>query len=289
MPRLMARNRPVGSAGDPLRRRRRFLAGIAAGAILVSGVGLAASSLIKSPRQLAAETEAPSASVITATVQKKVLTNSVVTRGTVISGQSYEVDASTQFAKAVVTRMPVKVGERVVPGDVLTEIGGRPVILLRGNLPAYRDLHYGATGPDVTQLQQSLAELGYVDGDLSGTFGMGTSDALVALYSAVGYAAPEEQEPGSGAGTGALTAGSGQTHGATSLATASPPTASPPTTSPPTTSPPTTSSPTTSSPTTSPPTTSPASVSTSRVRARRRQRARHRVRLVVREALARRP
>jgi hypothetical protein len=45
---------------------------------------------------------------------------------------------------------------------VLYAVSGRPVILLYGNTPAYRDLSEGDTGPDVTELNTDLVKLGYI-------------------------------------------------------------------------------------------------------------------------------
>jgi hypothetical protein len=189
---------PAGGAVDPLRGRRRFLSGIAVGAAVVSCTGLVASTWIKSPRQLAAETQPPAPSLITAAVQREVLSNTLVIRGTVTTARTYDVTATAPYAKAVVTRMPVRIGERVVPGQVLTEIDGRPVILLQGALPAYRDLRMGDTGPDVAQLQSALQSLGLPDADTVGEFGTGTSDALYELYANAGYSAPEQATTATG-------------------------------------------------------------------------------------------
>ena len=50
-------------------------------------------------------------------------------------------------------------------GDVLVEVTGRPVIALTGPLPAYRDLVVGDIGPDVAQLEQALAAIGFDPGE----------------------------------------------------------------------------------------------------------------------------
>ncbi len=94
------------------------------------------------------------------------------------------------FDTVTLTRMPEKAGDRVKPGHVIAEIDGRPVIVLRGRLPAYRDLHEGDHGPDVGQLQRELTGFGYADYDARGYFGASTALALLLFYRHLGYDAP---------------------------------------------------------------------------------------------------
>ncbi|MCX5406650.1 hypothetical protein OHA37_22590 [Streptomyces sp. NBC_00335] len=180
---------PPQPAGLP--RRRRWVVGVAAGSVLLSGVGVAVAQVIKSPAQAAADSAAPPPSVLTAPVEQRVLVASVVVRGTVTAQQSVDVTpvgAAPGAAGAVVTKLPVAVGGRVEEGQVLLEVSGRPVIALRGTLPAYRDLKPGSEGGDVAQLQQALARLGHATGaDRAGRFGEGTKAALSALYASAGY------------------------------------------------------------------------------------------------------
>ncbi|MFW5415751.1 peptidoglycan-binding protein [Nocardiopsis sp. CNT-189] len=62
--------------------------------------------------------------------------------------------------EGVLTRLPKK-GAVVGPGEVLYEVDDRPVVLLRGDAPAYRPLEPGAEGEDVHRFERALAELGY--------------------------------------------------------------------------------------------------------------------------------
>jgi hypothetical protein len=52
-------------------------------------------------------------------------------------------------------------GDKVECGDVFYRVDNKPVLLLCGTLPAYRDLHYGYVGKDVGQLNRNLHTLGY--------------------------------------------------------------------------------------------------------------------------------
>jgi hypothetical protein len=67
----------------------------------------------------------------------------------------------------MVTALPA-VGHVVHQGEVLYELDGAPVVLLRGSTPAYRSLARGAEassvrGRDVRQLNADLVALGYAD------------------------------------------------------------------------------------------------------------------------------
>ncbi len=178
------------STADPLRSRRFFFGGLAAGVLAMSVVGLAAVTLIESPRDVAARSAAPAASVLTATARWHVLTDTIAVAGVVTAARTISVTAKAPFRVVTVTKMPVRPGDRVSPGHVIAEVDGRPILLLQGRLPAYRDLHEGDAGPDVAQLQAALERVGYADFDPDGVFGPSTALALLALYRHLGYQAP---------------------------------------------------------------------------------------------------
>ncbi|MGW1772186.1 peptidoglycan-binding protein [Streptomyces sp. NPDC002104] len=172
--------------------RRRWLAAVAVGAVIATLGGLGAALLVKSPAQVAADAAAPRADVLTATVEHRVLTSSVITRGQVVAGQTVEVvpqvTAGVGAARPVITKLRVRPGDTVKPGQVLMEVSGRPVFVLEGSLPVYRDLVPGATGDDIAQVQRALKALGHSSApDATGSFGAGTKAALTSFYKAVGY------------------------------------------------------------------------------------------------------
>ncbi len=175
---------------DPLKTKRFFLAGVAIGVIAMSATGLAAARLIESPNELAARSAAPAASVITGVARMRVLSDDIVLPGIVRPGRTVAVTAAAPYVTVVVTKMPSGLGRRVWPGHVIAELDGRPIVLLRGKLPAYRNLREGDIGPDVTQLQAALSRLGYADYDVSGYFGPSTALALILLYEHLGYPVP---------------------------------------------------------------------------------------------------
>lgn len=175
-------------------RRRRALVAVAAAATLVACGGLGAATLIKSPAEQAADTAPPPATLITAPAAMKVLTRSTVTRGVVYPPTRYDVtpaSASADITQLYVSGLSVKPGDQVADGQLLAEVSGRPLFVLKGAVPAYRDLKPGSTGPDVAQLQAALAELGHGHGtDREGEYGPGTAQAVTAYYQKLGHRAP---------------------------------------------------------------------------------------------------
>jgi HlyD family secretion protein len=170
-------------------RRQRIFIGCAVAAAALALAGLASSLLIKSPAQRAADAGPPNASQLTATVQKVTLKASVVVRGTVVSSGVVSVTTSGSAATGaqILTELPKSVGSSIASGEVIAAVSGRPIIVLPGPIPAYRDLKPGDVGPDVAQLQGALAQLGYPNSDPAGTFGDGTKQSVTKFYGARGF------------------------------------------------------------------------------------------------------
>jgi len=190
--RLLAAARLSGikPSADPLGPRRLFFGGLAIGIIAMSAVGLATAVFIETPHDVAARSAAPAATPITAVARWQVLRHAITLQGIVRAKRPILVRAMAPFSTVTLTRMPERAGDLVRPGHVIAEVDGQPVILLRGRLPAYRDLHEGQHGPDVAQLQRALVSLGYSDFDPSGEFGKSTALALLLFYRDLGYDAP---------------------------------------------------------------------------------------------------
>jgi len=65
-------------------------------------------------------------------------------------------------AAGTITWLP-KPGDRIEFGTALYAVDHKPVILMEGSLPMYRDIAYKVSdGPDVAQLERNLVNLGYV-------------------------------------------------------------------------------------------------------------------------------
>ncbi len=199
--------------GSRLARRRRVLVGVGIGAGLLAVGGLIGASFVKSPQQLAADTAAPPPTVTTAAVVSQVLTSSVQMRGVVYPSTQYDVyvsapssgspggaggtsatassSAGASTGAVYISKLEIAAGETVRNGEQLAELDGAPLFALRGPVPAWRDLVPGESGPDVAELQDALASLGYYDGgDTAGYFGSATEDAVSLYYEHLGYTAP---------------------------------------------------------------------------------------------------
>ncbi len=157
--------------------------------VAAAAVGWVAGSRIKSPAQIAAETEPPEASLITVEVARMVIANDVVTRGTVRFDEP-EAVMTPQLAvpelAPVVTWVPA-IGEELEEGSLLFELAGRPTFALQGDLPLFRTVRPGDRGEDIAQLQTALAGLGHDPGVVDGIYGPDTAGALRGFYAASGY------------------------------------------------------------------------------------------------------
>jgi len=125
-----------------------------------------AGSRIESPADLAARTAAPQPSPILVPVEQRVLSANVITRGTVRFGLPQPIALAASPLKAgpgLVTTLPLR-NAPLNEGDVVLTASGRPVFMLQGQVPAYRDLTPGVSGEDVSQLIQALKRLGFDPG-----------------------------------------------------------------------------------------------------------------------------
>lgn len=170
--------------------RRRALATVVAAAVLLALGAWIASLAIESPREAAASAGAPAPSLITVPVQNRKVGEELVTRGLVVAGQTLEVvnpAAGRGADRALISGHVPRPGTEIDHGDVIVEVSGRPVLALEGDVPAYRGLRLGDTGPDVKQLNAALAAAGLKTDKTSRAFTEQTRDAVVTLYRAHGY------------------------------------------------------------------------------------------------------
>jgi hypothetical protein len=158
---------------------------------LVAGLGLG--QLIISPGQAAADADAPAAGLITVPVENRTLANDVTIRGDANYADSVEVSIETGELSGppIVTGQVPDVAAIFDTASIALEVTGRPVIVLPGDLPVYRTLRIGVSGPDVLQFKQGLSAAGIDAGSLdSDVFDAQTANAVTALYAKVGYPAP---------------------------------------------------------------------------------------------------
>lgn len=170
--------------------------GLAVAVVLVAvaaaaGLGWMAGQRVRSPDQIAFETQPPEPSLITVEVELTELAADVITRADV----GYDDPAALSLSGALggqpsvllVTSAPER-GDDLAEGSAAIEISGRPVFLLVGEIPVFRDLRPKAKGPDVRQLEEALARLGYFDLTPDDTWDPDTGAAAAAWYEAAGYA-----------------------------------------------------------------------------------------------------
>ncbi len=133
---------------------------VVAAVALLSCVGLVA-VLAGRPDATAADT---GTAVATARVERGDLSRTIAANGTLTfraraDGSPYE---ALNHATGTYTRLP-EAGDVVACGESLYRVDDRPVLLLCGRIPLYRDLAVGATGPDAAQLNRNLHRLRYDD------------------------------------------------------------------------------------------------------------------------------
>lgn len=177
-------------------QRNRTLWIVAAAAILSLVAGLVLGRFLVSPAD-ATDAEAPAPGLITVPVQYGKLSNDVTIRGEVAYADPVEVriDTTSIAGPAVVTGQVPEVGADLEALSVALEVAGRPVIVLPGELPAYRALSLGVSGPDVVQFKTAVRTVGIDAGDPADpVFGIEAANAVAALYATAGYSVPESEE-----------------------------------------------------------------------------------------------
>jgi peptidoglycan hydrolase-like protein with peptidoglycan-binding domain len=177
------------------RHRRRWMTIAAVGVLTVATAATwALAGQARTPRELAAAASAPPKSTITVPVRFGSLVRTVGLECAAAPGTRVPVPVPVppDNGEPVITALPVKRGGQVTEGRVVMEVSGRPVIVLVGRLPSYRDILPGVSGPDVRQLQRALTRLGLLRQATgpNGVFDARTRAAVAGLYRARGYPAP---------------------------------------------------------------------------------------------------
>lgn len=159
---------------------------------LVGGTALGAWSMgsrIQSPAEMAARTAPPEPSPILVPVESRVLSSDVVTRGTVRFGLPQPISIAPSTVKGgagLISSLP-RPNAQFKEGDVIMSASGRPVLVLRGAAPAFRDMSPGTSGSDVQQLEEALARLGFDPGPVDGNYDQKTSVAVERMYQKAGW------------------------------------------------------------------------------------------------------
>jgi hypothetical protein len=162
-------------------------------AVLCLVAGLVIGRFVISPADAAANANAPKPGYITVPVEFGELSNDVTLRGQVGYADATEVKLTPGEGAGVVTGRVPKTGDDLEAGSIVLEIAGRPVFVLSGQLPAYRTLRHGSSGPDVAQLKKALNAIGIKAGKGS-TYDKQLADAVRTLYEDADYTPPVDRD-----------------------------------------------------------------------------------------------
>jgi hypothetical protein len=157
-------------------------------AVLAIG-GWLTSFRIETPADIAARTAPPTPSPIFVPVEKRVLSSKIVIRGTARFGLPQPISIVPSAFKTdvgLIATLPL-LNTQFEEGAVMLTASGRPLFILQGGVPAYRDLAPGISGDDVLQLEQGLKRLGFAPGPIDGTYDQLTSAAVAAWYKSKGW------------------------------------------------------------------------------------------------------
>jgi len=155
-----------GVAVTGYRPRRGWLLVLAVVVVVAAGLGGAdAAGMFRSPKPTAGNNGYATG---TAAVTRGSLTEQTQEDGTLGDAGSYTVvvpgssgsAGSSGSGASTFTWLP-QAGQTIRQGQQIYQVSGTPVVLLYGNVPAYRDLSEGMTGADVTELNTDLIKLGY--------------------------------------------------------------------------------------------------------------------------------
>jgi hypothetical protein len=123
---------------------------------------------------------------VTRTAERVTLTSGLLLSGTLSYGDPLQLQGG---GSGIVTALPAA-GDIIGIGQRVYESSGAPIVLFRGGRPFWRPLEPGMTdGPDVRQLEQNLADLGFTSGidlDIDDTFTANTAAAVKAWQASLG-------------------------------------------------------------------------------------------------------
>ncbi|MEY2514559.1 MAG: hypothetical protein QOJ89_1917 [bacterium] len=168
------------------RRSVRVVVAALAGVVVLAGGGWVAARQIKSPAQVAADTAAPKASLVTAQVVRRSLSTEVIVRGTGRYGKPQPISlpaSSLKTSTQVISRIR-KPDAVLHERSIAMMVSGRPVFVLRGATPMHRDIGPGDSGEDVLQLERALVRFGYSPGAVDGNYDGSTAAAVAQMYRA---------------------------------------------------------------------------------------------------------
>jgi hypothetical protein len=167
-------------------RRTLALVAVLGFAATIAGIAWFTGSRITSPADAAARTAPPVPSPILVPIEQRVLASTIVVRGTARFGLPQKVSlvpSPLKGAAGLIATLPLR-NAALTEGSVLLTSSGRPVFVLQGKLPTFRDLTPGMAGDDVRQLEQALARMGFDPGANDGVYDQQTAAAVARWYRA---------------------------------------------------------------------------------------------------------
>jgi peptidoglycan hydrolase-like protein with peptidoglycan-binding domain len=174
-----------------MRGRGRLAGTLLAVVVLAGAAGWVGGSLINSPAEIASRTAPPVAAPILVPAEQRVLSTDIITRGTARFGAPQQLSLARSLLKTdagVAARLPLA-GTELTEGSVVFITSGRPVFLLTGAQPAFRDLGPGIKGEDVRQLEEALVRMGFDPGPADGVYDQLTGSAVTKWYERAGFTA----------------------------------------------------------------------------------------------------
>ncbi|WP_329306605.1 peptidoglycan-binding protein [Streptomyces sp. NBC_01260] len=159
MSRTVETTAPADTSPAPTRKKRRK---VVVALVLVAALGGSGALAAMRPWEHHGTASAqPSVSHGTVAVQKGSLSTGIQVGGALSYDTPTPVIAS---GHGTITALPA-VGAVVKAGAKFYEVDGRPVVLLTGDRPMWRDLGPEISdGPDIEQLKRNLIKLGHADG-----------------------------------------------------------------------------------------------------------------------------
>lgn len=174
------------------RRKGRGKKVAAAIAVLLAGGAVTIATLGLGPGQADDDAADSSLPPETAEVTRQTLVDRETTTGEL--GYGPTTTASGKLA-GTLTEVPES-GDKVARGEALFKVDDKPVVLMYGGMPAYRDLKDGVSGPDVKQLEKNLDKLGYSGFTVDEYFDSATAAAVTQWQTDLGLEATGTVEHG---------------------------------------------------------------------------------------------
>jgi hypothetical protein len=156
----------MSASGYP-RRRHGWMAMLVVVGLVAAGLaGAGAAGVFRAAKPAVSDsgygtgTQPVSRGSLTSQTQEDATLGDAGSYAVVVPASSGSGGPSASGSAGTFTWLP-PIGQVISQGQEMYQVSGAPVVLLYGNVPAYRVLSTGMTGADVTQLNTDLVTLGY--------------------------------------------------------------------------------------------------------------------------------